>query len=212
MAVTAFPSSEAAAMSPGLPAMSGPVGPALLSFAKCFGARDSHEVYMSAPITTGEAYVAWRHNHGAPITRDHPQYESLHYENVISANVTRVGPLVAKLRRRYPDRLVIDPTSLDNIDGWSQSDYHDFWRALIEKYVALVVFADGWQFSTGCVYEFATALRSGKEVYAESLKPLDRQDGLHMIAAAVAEFENLNVDAESLRRALQSVERATESG
>lgn len=212
MAVTALPSSEAAAMSPGLPAMNGPVGPALLSFARCFGARDSHEVYMSAPITTGEAYVTWRHNNGSGITRDHPQYESLHYENVISANVTRVGSLVAKLRRRYADRLVIDPTSLDNVDGWSQSDYHNFWCALIEKYVALIVFADGWQFSTGCVYEFATALRSGKESVTESLRPLDRQDGLHMIATAIAEFERLNVDAESLRRAFQAVEQATKGG
>jgi len=169
-------------------------------------------VYLSAPITTGEAYVTWRHKHGASLTRDHPRYESLHYEHVISTNITRVGPLVTKLRRQYPDRFVIDPTSLDNVDGWTQNDYHNFWRALIEKYISLIVFADGWQFSTGCVYEFATALRSGKDIFTESLQGLDHQDGLRMIAMAVTEFEGLNVDAEPLRQALKAAEQAAKEG
>ena len=146
-------------------------GRALLTFARCFGARKSHEVYLSTPITTGEAFVTWRHTHGAHISLDNPSYESLHYEHVIAANITRVAPLVAELRKRYSDRLVIEPTPLE-ADGWTQRQYRDFWCALIEQYVAVVVLADGWQFSTGCVFEFATAIKSGKD--AQSIPPANR--------------------------------------
>jgi hypothetical protein len=184
---------------------------ALHSFTRCFGARDGHEVYLSAPITTGEAYVVWRHSYGAQITRDNPQYDSLHYQHVISTNLTRVAPLVTHLREMFPDRLVIDPTSLQDIPGWSQSDYHDFWCNLIEKYVAMVVFADGWQFSTGCVSEFATAIRTGKSVYTQSLTPLTQHQGLQMIASAVEEFDNLHVDSKPLRRAMRVAENAENS-
>ena len=151
---------------------------ALHSFTRCFGARDDHEVYLSTPITTGHAYVLWRHSSGSQVAQDNPQYSSLHYEHVISTNLTRVAPLVSFLRDRFPDRLVMDPTYLEDIQGWEQEDYHDFWCNLIEKYAAMVVFADGWQFSTGCVSEFATALRTGKKVYAQSLTPLTPREGL----------------------------------
>lgn len=184
---------------------------ALHSFTRCFGARDDHEVYVSAPITTGQAYVVWRHSHGSQVTRDHPQYDSLHYQHVISTNLTRVAPLVRRLRESFPDRLVIDPTSLEDIPGWSQEDYHDFWCNLIEKYAAMVVFADGWQFSTGCVSEFATALRTGKKVYTQSLAPLTQHDGLTMVANAADEFDTLNVDSRPLRRAMRVAERAAEN-
>lgn len=184
---------------------------ALINFMKCFGARDRHEVYLSAPITTGEAYVRWRHSYGAQITHDHPSYESLHYEHVISTNLTRVAPLVTHLRKSFTGRLVIDPTSLDDIPGWSQNDYHDFWCSLIEKYIEFVVFADGWQFSTGCVREFATAVRTDKRVFDQSLKPLTQEAGLRLIADAVAQFDSLSVDSTSLRRALGAAEQATAS-
>lgn len=180
---------------------------ALQSFARCFGARDGHEVYLSAPITTGEAYVVWRHSYGSHVSRDNPQYDSLHYEHVISTNLSRAAPLVKYLREMFPDRLVIDPTSLEDIPGWGQEDYHDFWCNLIEKYVATVVFADGWQFSTGCVSEFATALRTGKKVITQSLTPLTQADGLRMIANAVEEFDRLHVGSGSLRQAMQEVEK-----
>jgi hypothetical protein len=181
---------------------------ALLSFAKCFGARDGHEVYLSAPITTGEAYVIWRNTHGSELTHDDPGYKSLHYENVVSTNLMRVAPLVAQLRRRFPERLVIDPTSLADLPGWEQTDYHEFWCHLIERYAALVIFADGWQFSTGCVREFATAIQGKIKTVDQSLAPLTLRDGISLISAAIVEFDRLHVDSSRLRQGLTAAERA----
>ena len=161
-------------------------------------------MYLSTPITTGEAFVTWRHTHGAHISLDNPSYESLHYEHVIATNITRVAPLVAELRKRYSDRLVIEPTPLE-ADGWTQRQYRDFWCALVEQYVAVVVLADGWQFSTGCVYEFATAMIVGKRVLNQSLQPIASQEGLNMIDGAIEEFEDLNVDSADLRDAHRAV-------
>lgn len=180
---------------------------ALQSFTRCLGARDSHEVYLSAPITTGQAFVSWRHSYGSHVGVENEQYASLHYEHVISTNLTRVAPLVKNLREKFPDRLVIDPTSLEDIPGWSQGDYLAFWCDLIEKFAAMVVFADGWHFSTGCVTEFATALRTNKRVCTQSLAPLTQDEGIQMISKAIREFDRLHVDSGSLRRGLQAVQR-----
>jgi hypothetical protein len=177
---------------------------ALLNFAKCFGARERHEVYLSAPITTGQAFVAWRHSQGAEISRDHPHYEELHHEYVVSTNLTRVAPLVRQLRTRFADRLVIDPTALASLSGWEQENYHRLWGSFIDKYVALVIFADGWQFSTGCVREFGTALHLSIKTVDQSLRPLAPQDGERLVKAAIAEFRRLQVDPTGLLKALQS--------
>lgn len=191
-----------------IPAQDDPVASALLSFVRCLGARDGHEAYLSTPITTGRAFVAWRHLSGASIAPGHPHYESLHHENVVALNLQRVPPLLAAMRERYPGKLVIDPTSLEDIAGWEQPDYHRFWCALIERYVAVVMFADGWQFSTGCIHEFAAALRSGSQVHDESFTPLSKEDGLALVGAAIAEIEALGVDSEPLRTSLRAVEQA----
>lgn len=185
-----------------------PAARTLLSFIKCVGAREKHEVYLSTPITTGRAFVTWRQMSGSQIDPSHPHYESQHYANVIALNLQRVPSLVAQLRARYSGRLVIDPTSLEDISGWEQEDYLRFWCSLIEEYVAIAIFAEGWQFSTGCIGEFATALRFSAEIYSESFAPLSKHDGEHLIRAAIAEVEELSLDSEPLRLGLRAVESA----
>jgi len=187
-----------------------PVARAMLSFIRCLGARERHEVYLSTPITTGRAFVAWRKLADPLIRPGHPRYESLHYDNVTARNIARIPPLLDTLRRRYPDRLVIDPTSLADIDGWQQEDYHRFWCTLIARYAAITIFAADWQFSTGCINEFAAALASSAQIYSESLTPLTKKDGTALIEAAIDELDGTGIDAEPLRSGLRAVYEAAD--
>lgn len=183
----------------------------MLSFARCLGARDREEVYVSTPITTGHAYVTWRNNESGQIDRAHPLYSDLHREHVIEKNIARVRPVISNFRSRFRDQLVIDPTALHDIDDWEQLDYHAFWCALIEQYVRTVIFTDGWQFSTGCVREFAAAIRIQARILTEDLRPLTIPVGIQLIGEAVLKLEELDVDPESLRSAFTLVKEAAQN-
>lgn len=184
---------------------------AMVSFARCMGARRHHEVYLSAPITTGVNFVNWRKEVRSSIGHDHPDYTAQHREHVIERNIARIAPLVASLRAKFSDRLVIDPTALDDVDDWIQSDYHEFWCEVVKLYAHTVVFADGWQLSQGCVREFGTAVETRATLLTESLKPLPALAGVKMVTDAVHYLEQHGEDSTDLRRSLAKL-RSTVAG
>jgi hypothetical protein len=170
------------------------------------GARPNHEVYFSTPITTGEHFVQWRRHDD--IDDEHPEYQERHRQHVVEKNLERVVPIVARLRQHFTDRLVIDPTQLPDVDGWAQHDYHAFWCAVVAEYASQVVFANGWQYSNGCVTEFTTAVRNGIPTLTEDLTPLPPHEGAQMVSAAVAELTRVGDEPVRLRAALAGVEQA----
>ncbi|HET9894318.1 MAG TPA: hypothetical protein VFQ44_05245 [Streptosporangiaceae bacterium] len=185
-----------------------PVALALLGFMKCIGARDKHEVYLSTPITTGPAFITWRQQHRAQLSPADPHYEASHALNVATPNRMRVQPLVQSLRERFAERLVIDPTGLEDVTEWKQRHYRDFWCSLIERYVAIIIFSDGWQFSAGCISEFAAAIRSSAETYTETFSPLPKEKGVALIESALAEMGHLDIPCEDQRDGLLAVRAA----
>lgn len=176
-----------------------PTFKALLGFIQCLGARPRHEIYFSTPITSGETFVHWRRTAHRDVDDEHPDYRALHYEHVVAKNLARVRPLVASLRIRFPDRLVVDPTELEDVDGWAQPDYHDFWCAVIARYAAKIVFANGWQYSNGCVAEFATAVDAQIPMYTEDLNEIHPIHGIALVDNAIAELQGLGEEPSFLR-------------
>jgi hypothetical protein len=195
---------------PGSPERSVVLHRAMVSFASCMGAKQRHEIYLSAPITTGAVFVNWRKEIRSTTGHNHPEYEARHRKQVIERNIARVAPLAAALRLKFSDRLVIDPTTLDEVDNWSQQDYHEFWCEVINRYAHTVVFADGWELSHGCVREFETAVGSGLELLTENLNPLCVSAGIKMVADAVTHLERLDEDATCLRRSLAKLRHTAE--
>ena len=197
-----------------LPLPEGSQGPsvthdALLSLPRCLGARHQAEVYLSAPITTGAQYLAWRRTPDGSLQRDHPEYRERHRAQVVQTNIARIAPLVRSLRERFAGQLVIDPTGLADVEGWKQDDYHELWCAVVETYAQTVVFADGWQYSTGCAAEFGAALRVRARLLTERLEPLASAEGLALLAAAVAEMEAMDEEtAAALHRKLAAARLA----
>src|SRR5207249_857996 len=79
--------------------------------------------------------------------------------------------LVRSLRENSA-RYVIDPTSVLTIRQWKQDDYRFFWGRVIETLVDCVVFRNGWEWSSGCCYEFFVASSGGIRLLTEDLQPL----------------------------------------
>ena len=160
--------------------------------------HDSHDIYyVSTPITTGPQFVDWWRTKGHGLGTDHPDYAA-ELDQVIEHNIAAVRPLVAEVERRF-GRPVIDPTRLGPLAGWRQHDYHRFWVEVIERFVATMVFADGWHYSSGCSLEFAAAIDAGLTTLDSSLQPL---------RTAAAQLASAGLADEPQQQALAALRRA----
>jgi hypothetical protein len=117
----------------------------------------------------------------------------------MASNLEAARQTVDRVRSTYKGA-VIDPTMLDDISGWSQSDYHEFWVAIIEKYARIVVFVDGWQYSSGCSIELVAAYRCNLEVLDQDLNLLDERQALLLLTKAAKEFEDARLNSAVLKQ------------
>lgn len=141
--------------------------------------------YVSSPLTTGQVAYAWHLRNGAVrSSAGDAEFRSM----VIEPNRARAGEYVRRLRHST-SAAVIDPTAMDDLPGWAQSDYRSFWGKVIDRYAQTVVFRDGWQYSSGCAYEFLVASQAGARVLREDLTSLTVEEGLALLRAALEECE-----------------------
>ncbi len=172
--------------------------------------EDRGAVYVSTPITTGRRFVEWRRGAGAALAPSEHRYRQEHDRDVVRRNREHVKPIVRAVRERGWG-VVIDPTTVHDVPGWGQRDYHAFWARVIERYAGTVVFADGWEYSSGCAQEFLSAVRVGARLLREDLEPLTIEEGERLIRSAIAALDADGVlSTESLREALREVRRAAE--
>lgn len=164
-------------------------------------------VYLSTPITTGRRFVEWRRGTGADLTPGSPAYLRRRGEEVIEPNRSDIAPLVRWLRTRFQDP-VIDPTALEAVPGWEQFDYHRFWAEVIERYAHTAVFAEGWQYSSGCVLELAAAVSADAILLRHDLAPLKPKDAVELIEGAIADVARDSVLPEApLASALEALQQ-----
>lgn len=179
---------------------------AMLNLLRCAGVRPRSSVYVSAPITTGREYLEWRiaqRHLGTVAPADH---DIDFKRSVVQRNIARASGVVEKVRHEY-DATVIDPTVLEDIDGWRQNDYHSFWVALIREYVGIVVFVDGWQYSSGAALEYAAALEVGAETLTQDLTELTPLVAQSLLNEAISDFDDAGIPAPLLKRAIRQARR-----
>lgn len=166
-------------------------------------------IYVSTPITSGSRFVAWRRGAGAALVADDVEYVRGRHDSVIEPNRADVAPLVESLRARVDDP-VIDPTALEDVPGWEQFDYHSFWTAVIQRYAHTAVFAEGWEYSSGCVLELAAAVSAGVSVRQSDLSSLPLVEALDRVEYAIADVARDDVlPQEPLRTALDALHQHT---
>jgi hypothetical protein len=164
--------------------------------------RDHRDaVYVSTPITTGRQFVAWWQDRGCRLPEDDPEYQA-EFGQVVADNIAAVRPLIERVERDLAGRPVIDPTRLGPIAGWQQSDYHAFWVRVIHRFARTVVFADGWEYSSGCSLEFAAAVADGLQTLDAELRPLTREAGQSRLLAAATDLDQAGLGASQQRRVL----------
>jgi hypothetical protein len=149
--------------------------------------------YVSSPLTTGQTASEWHLRNGSRA----PAGDEGFRRDVIEPNRTAAAAYVRALRKTRG--VVIDPTAMGDLRGWTQPDYRFFWGRVIELYANEVVFRDGWQHSSGCSYEFFVAVQSGALTLREDLTRLALEDGQALVRAAVEECETRGVSAAFLR-------------
>lgn len=148
------------------------------------GLQGSSVLYLSTPITTGPKLLDW-----LAANRDHPDdaagegVAEVVRDEVIEENLAQLGPLRDRIRAEWPDAFLIDPTDL-TVSEWSQWEYHRFWVEVLNQLVDTIVFADGWELSTGCTIEYATGLLAGIPMHDARGNEITPSDAAHRFRLA----------------------------
>ena len=70
-----------------------------------------------------------------------------------------------EIRALRPECNVINPAELIKIEGWSHTDYIQFWKAFMSKFVDIVIMAPEWKSSAGCIMEHTHAEQRDLEIF-----------------------------------------------
>ncbi|MBI3409416.1 MAG: hypothetical protein HY040_13830 [Planctomycetes bacterium] len=158
-------------------------------------------IYVSVPITTGPRLFSWFRDliaRGEPLPDPRrPEGNHERRQVILEPNLRDAQALVTRLRglKKEP---VIDPSILRDVPGWRQEDYISLWEGVIERFVAQIVFADGWNFSFGCAHEFLFATNRKVATLDSNFEPISRADGIRKIAEAVRNLEEVGADVSFL--------------
>ncbi|HWT01835.1 MAG TPA: hypothetical protein VN256_16430 [Pyrinomonadaceae bacterium] len=144
-------------------------------------------VYMSAPITSGARFLRWRGQHEGDVDPWGHEFKSDFQREVVEPNRARARSVARGLRESFRE-VLIDPTAVDDIDGWTQDDYRHLWARIIEEYVRAVICTDGWQYSNGSSYEFLVAQRCAIATLKENRETLTLEEGMQLIQSAIDEM------------------------
>ena len=155
-------------------------------------------VYISLPITTGKRFWDWHADFGANRAISDCAYLREHKKHVVAPNRESVRRIMKVLEKKV-GRDIISPTLLEDLPGWTQDDYRTLWARVLKECVNMVVFAEGWEYSNGCAYEFLISTQVGIRRVNEDLQPLKLDQGIRKITKAIQEMQRCNITADFLK-------------
>lgn len=164
--------------------------------------------YCSSPVTSGKRYIDWLESIGkkfADIDSADETYRTLHHQEVIKPNRQHAQVIIQNLRNKT-GRIVIDPTAIPHIPGWTQQDWRFFWQQVIECYITTAFFINDWQYSNGCVYEFWVAQKKGIPIFSETQQPLHLRTGINLINEAISRLQKREGNTEFIEKVLEHLE------
>lgn len=157
----------------------------------------NHDVQATRPITIHEAILqAWECAFGrtrviylsGPITTGRRKIDSIRRGDGVSAdeitgqNCKILIEAANRLREERGD-VVVEPASLQ-IPGWSQQEYLTLWKELIKRHARLVIFMPDWEYSVGCVTEYAMAKAEGIPTAMYDGTPLHSNEAIELLSRA----------------------------
>ena len=141
--------------------------------------------YLSGPITGGRGLLDWHEAVGR--TTAETDYRTAKDLSVVKKNITLVRQ--AAEREREAGRSTIEPGSFEaNFTHWEQDDFLHFWENVIARHASGVRFMDGWQFSSGCAFEYLCARRHGRPTWDIEGRELSPENAVSLLDDALAEI------------------------
>ena len=157
---------------------------------------DKSTAYVSAPITTGTVFMDWYSSKGSKI-RDKELYDSEHNNKVTLTNISNAKKIKNKICLSEKNK-IISPLTF-NRNSWSQDQYRSFWGKVIEKYVNKIYFLDGWEYSSGCVFEMLIAMINKIKVFSEKKKIITVENAINMISSSIKKMKQLKMDCDYIK-------------
>ncbi len=164
-------------------------------------------VYASCELTTGRRVHGVLREIGARRSIDlRPRLGEQEYTTRIwNPNVAEATAFARRLHHTLGgNQLVITPAPF-MAPGWSQDEFLSFWETLIRTRVKAVYFNDGWEFSTGCTFEFLVAWGVRLPTFDASGTPIDLATAMARLERAMTALHEDGLDADELRRNLAAM-------
>ena len=157
----------------------------ILSMVKSICGSQRYE-YVSGPITGGIRLVelALASHAAEPLGNDQIVSE------VLKPNLSAIMTMADRIRRDE-GVLLIEPASFEaDVEGWGQADFLALWDEVIEKYTSRVRFIDGWQYSSGCAFEFHSAVFHGVKMVDMAGRPLTMLQAIMLLDQAIDQIDS----------------------
>jgi hypothetical protein len=161
-------------------------------------------IYCSSELTSGYTLHSALLKHKLKTATEIKQQMGSEWfeKNIWDANVKAAIDFAEAVRAKALDKtLAITPAPF-SAPGWSQRECLAFWETLLRTRVRSVWFNRNWQYSNGCVFEFAVAQDAGLPTFDHEGKILDRETGSTLVKSSIDQLESEGFEAKSLRENL----------
>lgn len=160
-------------------------------------------LYASSELTTGKRLYDLMLEAGVrtPKALRAKLGEEEYRRRLWTPNFSEALDFARQVRERHAGKLVLTPAPFV-AQGWSQAEYLASWETLIRTRVEELFFGPGWEYSTGCVFEFSVAWDQGVPSRNADGGLISLEVGLAQISAAAAELEAHGFDVSGLRLSL----------
>jgi hypothetical protein len=167
--------------------------------------------YISVPITTGKRFVDWWRQRGRRLAEASSElYDEEHYRAVVQPNLDAARRRISRIRSETPG-IVIEPTPFKKPE-WDQKKFRKFWAQVIQRFVSAVIFLEGWEYSSGCSYEYLIAYRSGVKTLDEKSHPLPLTRALAMIRHSIEETTKCSAPIDFLQNVFDELQADVQLG
>lgn len=171
-------------------------------FGAAFAAGEA--IYASSPITSGQRLHRFISDWPVRMGASRPSRTAAMRECVIEPNERDALAFARRLRREYKAP-VIDPSRFRAGKGWTQDHFTSLWATVIKSYCNLVVFANGWEYSSGCTAEFVEAFKANIPTSDAKGNLLARDDAIGLMSRAKLQLLADGLSAATLSRRIQQL-------
>lgn len=164
-------------------------------------------VYASSEFTTGKRFYQLCRQYNVRSAEELKSQLGDQYVSLLLTPNKEAGIRFANDLRALGHPLVLTPNPfhadpLNLKRNWSQPEYLDFWRMVIERKCHAVCFNEGWEYSNGCTFEYLAGLQAGAQLFDHRYKPLNPVLARDTIAYAIEVLEKDGFSVPKLREGL----------